>query len=112
MSNKCSVAPQWVYSEVDVADNSTTVFSGPCLLRAAWVTTALSAHAVPILDGGASGTNIGTFAASAAILDKIEFYDMRVETDLFVDPNDSGTGKIIFLYAPNHDGLAGSGYSV
>jgi hypothetical protein len=79
---------------IDVADNSTTI--GHCIVRAMSVTVALSAHACPILNGA---TNYWTFAASAAILDKIECFDVMVD-NLIIDPNDSGTGKFLLIYKP------------
>jgi hypothetical protein len=103
-----SQSPEWQYTVVDVADNSTTVYSGPCIVKAMWVQTVLSAHVCPILDGAVP---INSFAASAAVGTEIDFHGVKFVTSLIVDPNDSGTGKIIVVWKANHDGVAGTGYS-
>ena len=100
--------PEWQYTVVDVADNSTTVYSGPCMFAGAIVTTALSAHALPIQDATAV---IGSFAASAAVGTEVNGYGVKLLTSLVVDPDDSATGRITVIWKPNHDGLAGPGYS-
>lgn len=102
-----SHSAEWQYTVVDVATDSTTVYNGPCVLRAAWVQTALSAHVCPILDGAVP---IHSFAASAAIGASINFYDVNLVTSLIFDPDNSGTGKIIVVWKPNHAGLVGDGY--
>ena len=104
-----SVQPQFQYSVVDVSDNSTTVFAGPCILRSVIVHTALSAHAMPIQD---DTTVIASLAASSAIGTVLECGDVKLLTSLVVNPDDSGTGMVTVVFAPTHDGLAGSGYSV
>ena len=104
-----SQAPEWQYTVVDVADNSTTVSTGPCMVKSMWVQTVLSAHVVPILDGAVA---IDSFAASAAVSTKKEFDGVKFVTSLIIDPNDAGTGKIIVVWKPNHDGQAGTGYGL
>ena len=103
-----SQGPEWQYTVVDVADNSTTVYDGPCMVKSMWVQTVLSAHVCPILDGAVP---INSFAASAAVGTRIEFDGVKFVTSLIIDPNDAATGKIIVVWKANHDGLAGAGYS-
>ena len=86
---------QTEYSIVDVSDNSTTVYTGPCMLYGVYVNTALSAHACPIVDGS---TTVVTIPASASVGDYIPFPGIRFDTSLIVDPNDSGTGSITVTY--------------
>src|SRR5690242_9946119 len=85
------------YAVVDVADNSTTVFTGPCVLMGVYVNTALSAHALPIADGS---TTVVTIAASAAAGTNTTFPGIRFNTSLIVDPNDSATGSVTVAYRP------------
>lgn len=85
------------YAAVNVADNSTTVYNGPCMYFGAAVTTALSAHALPIMDGS---TTIDSFAASAAVGTVHSWPGIRCNTSLVVDPNDAGTGNITVFYRP------------
>lgn len=80
------------YSVVNVATDSTTVFTGPCIFYGATVSTALSAHALPIQDGS---NVIAGFAASAAAGTTINCQaGIRCVTSLVVDPNDAATGTI------------------
>ena len=103
-----SQGPEWQYTVVDVSDNSTTVYANPCLLKGVIVTTALSAHVCPIQDDTVA---VATLPASAAAGTQIDCYGVKILTSLVVDPNDSGTGMITVIWKPNHDGIAGSGYS-
>jgi hypothetical protein len=86
------------YAVVNVATDSTTVYTGPCIYYGAVVTTVLSAHALPILDGS---NTIDSFAASAAVGTYHPFnHGVRCATSLIVDPNDAATGNITVLYRP------------
>jgi len=86
------------YAVVNVADDSTTVYNGPCIYYGAVVTTALSAQALPIQDGS---NVIDSFAASAAVGTYHPFnHGVRCATNLVVDPNDSASGRITVLYRP------------
>lgn len=85
------------YSVVDVSADSTTVYTGPCIYYGATVTTALSAHALPIQDGTAE---IDAFAASAAVGTSHIHTGVRCNTSLVVDPNDAATGSITVYYRP------------
>lgn len=86
------------YAVVDVANNSTTVYTGACIYYGACVTTVLSAHALPVLDGA---NTIDSFAASAAVGTYHGFnHGVRCATSLIVDPNDAATGNITVFYRP------------
>lgn len=86
-----------LYSVVNVADDSTTVYSGPCLLFGVYVNTALSAHALPIKD---NATTVVSIAASAAVGTNITFPGIRMETSLVVDPDNAATGSVTVAYRP------------
>lgn len=80
------------YAAVDAANDSTTVVNGPCIFYGAVVTTALSAHALPIQD---NTTAVAAFAASAAVGTTINIQSgVKCNTSLVVDPNDAATGNI------------------
>jgi hypothetical protein len=84
------------YAVVNVATDSTTVVNAPCIFYGAIVTTALSAHALPILDGS---NTIGALAASAAVgATCFPGIGIRCATSLIVDPDNSGTGTITIYY--------------
>lgn len=86
------------YAVVDVADNSTTVYTGPCIYYGSVVTTVLSAHALPIQDGS---NVIDSHVASAAVGTAHLFnHGVRCATSLVVDPNDAATGRITVFYRP------------
>lgn len=86
-----------VYSVVNVEDNSTTVYSGPCLLFGVYVNEDLSAHALPIKD---NSTTVVTLPASWGAGNFAHFPGIRFETSLVVDPDDSGDGSIVVAYRP------------
>lgn len=84
------------YTIVDVADNSTTVFTGPCILFGLTVTTVLSAHALPVQDGA---TNVvAALAASAAVGTTTQYAGIRCDTSLIVNPNDAATGRVTVIW--------------
>jgi hypothetical protein len=78
-----------------VATNSTTVYTGPCILYGVYVNTVLSAHALPIVDGT---TTVVSVVASAAVGTNITFPGIRFNTSLIVDPNDAATGSVTIAY--------------
>lgn len=84
------------YSVVNVATDSTTVLNAPCIFYGAVVSTGLSAHACPILDGS---NTIAAFAASAAAGASIyPAAGIRCVTSLVVNPDDAATGTITVLF--------------
>jgi hypothetical protein len=87
----------WEYAVVDVATDSTTVTSKPARLKSITVTTVLSAHALPIMDGAAT---VFTIPASAAALTRYEFDGIKFKSSLIIDPNDAATGGLLVAWAP------------
>jgi hypothetical protein len=86
------------YAVVNVADDSTTVYNGPCIYYGSIVTTVLSAHALPIQDGT---TVIDSYAASAAVGSAhLLIHGVRCATSLVVDPDNAATGRITVFYRP------------
>lgn len=86
------------YAVVDVANNSTTVYTGACIYYGCVVTTVLSAHALPILDGS---NTIDSFAASSAVGTYHGFnHGVKCATGIVVDPNDAATGNVTVFYRP------------
>lgn len=83
------------YAVVDVATDSTTVRTGAVRVWGIVVNTALSAHALPILDGS---TTVYTVPASAAAGAFYELFGVVFNTSLIVDPNDAATGNITVIY--------------
>ncbi len=84
------------YTVVDVADNSTTVFDGPCILFGLTVTTVLSAHALPVQDGVPNV--IAALAASAAVGTTTQYAGIRCDTSLIVNPDDAATGRVTVIW--------------
>jgi hypothetical protein len=97
--SKIHTQNQWRYSVVDVSADSTTVYTGRCLIKSVWVTVVLSAHVLPILDGS---TTLWNFAASSAVGTKVDFGDhgFVLNTSLVVDPDNAATGTIIVVWRP------------
>jgi hypothetical protein len=85
------------YTVVDVADNSTTVSAAPAMFYSIHVNTALSAHALPILDGSATIANL---AASSGVGTNLVTTGIPCLTSLIVDPNDAATGSVTVVWAP------------
>ena len=83
------------YAVVNVADNSTTIYTGQSMVYGVYVNTVLSAHALPIKDGTVT---VVTLAASSAVGTYIVLPGVRFDTSLIVDPNDSATGSITVFY--------------
>ena len=86
---------QCEYAVVDVSDNSTTVFDGPCILYGLYVNTILSNHALPIQDGS---TTVVTVVAQAAVGTNILFPGISFGTSLVVNPNDAATGNVTVAF--------------
>ncbi len=84
------------YTIVDVADNSTTVFTGPCVLYGLTVTTILTAQVLPVQDGA---TNvIAALPASAAVGTTTQYAGIRCDTSLIVNPDDAATGRVTVIW--------------
>lgn len=83
------------YAVVNVADDSTTVFTGRVEVVGVVVNTALSAHALPIKDGT---TTVFTLPASAAAGSSYNLHGTVFNTSLVVDPDDLATGNVTVVY--------------
>ncbi len=83
------------YAVVSVTDDTTTVFTGPCILYGAYVNTVLSAQALPIKDGT---TTVVSLVASAAVGTSILYPGLRFNTSLIVDPDNAGTGSVTVAF--------------
>lgn len=92
-----TIVQECEYAVVNVADNSTTVYTGKCLYYGAAVTTVLSAHALPIMDGS---NTVDSFAASSAVGSVHSWPGIICNTSLVVDPNDAATGSVTVFYRP------------
>lgn len=84
---------------VDLSTNSTTITSGPALLRGVRINTATSAQACPIKNG-ASGSDTFPIPASSSAGIWYECGDTRMENGIVVDPDDSATGIITVSWKP------------
>ena len=102
------VQEQCDYAVVSLVDNTTTVYTGPCMLYGIYVNTILSAQACPVTDGA---TTVVSLAASAAVGTSILYPGIKFNTSLIVDPDDAATGSIVVAYRPVNpdfvDGLTG-----
>lgn len=85
------------YTVVNVADDSTTISSGPAIFYSIHVNTALSAQALPVLDGS---NTIVSLAASAAVGTNLVTIGIPCLTSLIVNPNDAATGSVTVVWAP------------
>lgn len=83
------------YTVVDLADDSTTVFTGPCILFGLTVTTVLTAQVLPVLDGA---VNIAALPASAAVGTTTQYAGIRCNTSLIVNPDDAATGRVTVIW--------------
>jgi len=97
-------APTNQYAVVDLSDDSTTVYPGPCLLVGIHTQATTSGQVCPIKDGT---TTVFALSASSPLGDWFEGFDTRFETSLIVDPDNSATGTITVIYQPFHDGQVG-----
>lgn len=87
---------EWRYASVDLANDITTITAVPCLVKGAYVTTALSAQDCPIKDGT---TTVYSIPASSAVgYSLIDEDGCRFETSLIVDPDNAATGVITVFY--------------
>ncbi len=83
-------------TEVDLAtDADVTVSSGACILHGVHITTAFSAHAVPVKD---STTVKFTLPASQAV-GHIDCHKAEFATSLIIESNDSATGKMLVFWS-------------
>ena len=83
------------YAVVDVSVDTTTVFTGPCILTGIYVNTVLTAQALPIKDGT---TTVVSLVASAAVGTSILYPGIRFNTSLIVDPDNAATGSVTVAF--------------
>ena len=87
---------EWRYEEVDLSNDLTTITSVPCLVKGAYVTTAMSAQACPIMDD--TRTVLALPASSAVGYSLLDSDGIRTRTNLVVDPDNAATGRITVLF--------------
>ncbi len=93
----------WEYSDVDLSDNTTLVYTGRCLLRSLHITVVMSAHTIVVED---TGTAVVGLAASSAVGTNQNCGDLLCLTGITVTPNASSTGKMTVVFKPLHDTAA------
>jgi len=98
-----SQSAEWNYTVVDLSTDSTTVYTGKCILHGIIVSVALSAHLTLIKD---NTTTVAGLPASAAAGYTLNGFDMRILTSLIIDPDNAGTGTITVVWKAFHDGDA------
>ncbi len=86
---------QCEYAVVDVSVDTTTVFTGPCILYGVYVNTVLSNHALPIEDGS---TTVVSVVALAAVGTSILYPGISFGTSLIVNPDNAATGSITVAF--------------
>ena len=89
------IQTQCDYAVVNLADDTTTVYTGPVMLYGIYVNTVLTAQVCPIQDGA---TAIITLIASAAAGTNLTFPGIRFNTSLIVNPDNIATGNITVIY--------------
>jgi hypothetical protein len=97
MTDNIGVAQEFIPTVVDLADDSTVVFKGPCLLRGVYVNTAMSAQDVPIKL--ADGTTKFKVPASSPAGAPFHMFDANMN-GITVDPDDAATGEIVVVWKP------------
>ncbi len=85
------------YAVVPIADDTTTVYTGPVMLHGVYINTVLSNHVLPIKDGA---TTVITIPALAAAGTHFPIPGIRFETSLIVDPDNAATGDITVAFRP------------
>lgn len=93
-----STAAEWEATVVDLANDSTTVYTGPCLCGGVWVNGAnLTGSAVHLLKDNT--TNKLSFSNVNANTN-LGFPAFRCQTSLVVDPVNDATGTITVFWRP------------
>ena len=86
---------EWKYAVVDLSTNSTTVSDVPCIVKGFYVNTTMSAHECQIKD---DTTTVIRIPASTPARAASDFDQLRFETSLVVDPDDSATGELLIMF--------------
>jgi len=84
------------YTVVDVSADSTTVSSAPAFLYGWYVNTALSAHALPLLDGAVTAFTIPASLAAGTLIALPAA--VRFDTSLIADPDNAATGSVTLIW--------------
>lgn len=110
MANKIAVAPEFIYTSVDLSGDTVDVYSGPTIVRAIIVSIVLSNHTVLIYDGDGAATKlIDTLPASLGLASRVEFHDMVFNDGIFFDPDNDSTGTVLVIHSPQPVGDATGG---
>lgn len=92
---------QFNYSVQDTSTNGPTeICSSKGIVRGVYVNTTLSAHTVVIKDGT---TAMFTIPANAGAGSTFDLLDTQFSS-LNIDPDDSSTGNVTVIYAPEYSG--------
>jgi hypothetical protein len=87
---------EFKYTVVDLATDSTTITTAKAILRAIYINTTLSAHALVIKD---NATTVFTIPAGTVAGTWVPFGDAYFSGGIVIDPDNSGTGNITVLWA-------------
>lgn len=88
------------YSVVSVADNTTTVYAGPCFFYGLYVNSAIGEPLV-IKDGTTAVFTVAAAALSANTYVGFGNHGIRMDTSLVIDPDDTSTElDLIVLWRP------------
>ncbi len=90
-----SVFEECEYTVVDLSVDTTTVYTGPCLLLGMHVNTILSANIVLITD---AATTVVSLPVSLAAGTNLSFHGVRFKTSLIVNPDDASTGSLLVMW--------------
>ncbi len=88
----------WTPGVVDLANDITTVATTPVIVRGYVVNTVLSAHACNINNGSTTLFIIPASTAAGTVVEFASNDGVIFDTNLIVDPDNSGTGSITILY--------------
>ncbi len=99
-----SVHTDCQYTVVDLADDATTVYTGPCVLYGLVVTTILSAHPLEVKDGSVV---IAALKDTAVVGVTTSYAGIRCDTSLVVDPDNSASGRVTVIWRKVNTDRAG-----
>jgi len=89
---------QWKPGVVDLSTDTTTVSTTPVLVRGFYVNTTLSAHDCNISNGATTIFIIPASTTAGTIFELPGNEGVLFDTNLIVDPDNSGAGSITVLY--------------
>lgn len=88
----------WTAKVVDIANNITTVATVSVIVRGYYVNTTLSAHPCNINDGANTIFIIPASTTAGTVVEFATDEGVIFNTNLIVDPDDSGTGNVTILF--------------